>query len=44
VSAAGATLTGSVSPEGEPVIECFFEYGETEGFGADRALHRTHRE
>ncbi len=33
VSAAGATLTGSVSPEGEGVTECFFEYGETEAYG-----------
>jgi hypothetical protein len=27
-------LTGVVNPEGSEVTECFFEYGETEGYGA----------
>ncbi len=29
-----ATLNGTVFPEGEAVSECFFEYGESEAYGA----------
>jgi hypothetical protein len=28
-----ATLNGTVDPAGEPLTECFFEYGETESYG-----------
>ncbi|HET7508876.1 MAG TPA: NHL repeat-containing protein, partial [Solirubrobacterales bacterium] len=28
-----ATLNGTVNPSGEPLTECFFEWGETESYG-----------
>ncbi len=33
VSATSATLQGTVNPSGEPVTECYFEWGETESYG-----------
>ena len=30
---AGETLNGSVNPEGAPIGECFFEYGESSSYG-----------
>jgi hypothetical protein len=32
-TATGATLNGTVNPAGEPVTECFFEWGKTESYG-----------
>jgi hypothetical protein len=33
VGSSAATLSGTVNPEGIPLTECFFEYGETEAYG-----------
>jgi hypothetical protein len=33
VGAESATLNGSVNPEGLPLTECFFEWGETQAYG-----------
>jgi hypothetical protein len=33
LSASGATLEGTVDPAGVALKECFFEYGETNGYG-----------
>jgi hypothetical protein len=32
-SASGAKLSGTVNPEGAPLTECFFEYGEASSYG-----------
>jgi hypothetical protein len=33
LSASGARLNGSVNPEGVPITECLFEYGESPSYG-----------
>ena len=34
VAAGGATLNGTVNPNGHPVTECFFKYGPSTSYGA----------
>ncbi|HEY4810373.1 MAG TPA: hypothetical protein VIH71_04875 [Solirubrobacteraceae bacterium] len=34
VTDTSASLNGVVFPEGEAIVECFFEYGETEAYGS----------
>jgi ELWxxDGT repeat protein len=37
LSAAGATLNGTVNPDGSPVSDCHFEYGTSTNYGASVA-------
>jgi hypothetical protein len=37
IGATSATLNGTVNPEGVPLSECFFEWGETESYGETAA-------
>jgi NHL repeat len=41
VSETALTLNGQVSPEGEPVTECFFEYGTSTGYGQKVACEQS---
>jgi hypothetical protein len=41
VTSSAATLNASVNPEGEPLTECKFEYGESTAYGQEVACEQT---
>jgi len=41
VTSSAATLNASVNPEGEPLTECKFEYGESQSYGQEVACEQT---